>query len=102
MVDHTILVMGGDDKHVDLTDTIFEYTPATNKWRTLPWRLPAPVSSFGAIYDPGSRTLMIAGGFPNYEEDSPNQYVWTRTQPFTSNEWIRGTHQFHDSCFGYC
>jgi hypothetical protein len=60
VVDDVILVLGGFSDN-EGADIIQEYTPATNKWRVLPWKLPQPRCSFAAVYDPFTKTLMIAG-----------------------------------------
>lgn len=100
-VDNTILIMGGSlDGTSETTDSVIEYTPASNSWRDVGWKLPVAMQLFGAIYDEASRTLMIAGGYP--EESGTVYTVYTRTQPFATNEWILGTTVWAGSSFGYC
>jgi hypothetical protein len=99
VVDATILVMGGSSQSVGLTDSIEEYTPLTNTWRTLSWRLPRSTHSFAAVYHRETKTLMIAGGSISSmnwgEKPDPHGCVMVYTPPaFESNEW-----QYHHNPF---
>jgi len=60
IVGDTILLLGG--ALTLTTNTCLEYTPSTNKWRTVPWTLPENRTSFGASYDAKSHQLLIASG----------------------------------------
>jgi hypothetical protein len=90
VIGDTIFIMGGAGTLREKSDTIFEYTPATDTWRLLPWRLPQPRTYFAAVYDATTRTLMIAGGVDDLCDDlsfSIDPGVYTIQQPFEHNEW---------------
>jgi N-acetylneuraminic acid mutarotase len=84
VVGTVILVMGGlrGDARTDLIE---EYTPSTNTWRTLSWKLPQSRYDFGASFNATTGVLMIGGG---KGDESTSKNVYTRKQPFESNEWI--------------
>lgn len=102
IVNDKILVLGGEvatlfSKRKN-SDSIVEYSPATNKWRKLLWTLPKPMFSFGAVYHPdlNGGTLLIAGG--SYDTDTA---VYSRVQSLTTNKWVTcGT--FNDYVTNYC
>jgi N-acetylneuraminic acid mutarotase len=108
-IDHdTIIVMGGFvttvySKKYEVVDTIEEYTPSTNQWRTLPWRLPNRRADFGVAYDHRTNQLMIVGGSSPIEPlPTHTRAVYTRRQPFQSNEWIKCPLEWERHSFGYC
>jgi hypothetical protein len=88
VVDNVLLVMGGETFGMCRVATIEEYTPATGTWRTLSWTLPQPRDALGSSYETTTRQLMIAGGWTG--SSKTEQHVYTRVQPFESNEWKLG------------
>lgn len=98
VVDDTILVMGG--KGTKRFDIIEEYTPATNKWRTLPLKLPHPVYEIGAVYHSSTKTLMIAGGNGMFTYE--RYPVYTIVQPFAANTWVKHDYASYPGLHNYC
>ena len=89
VVGQVILVMGGVNSNYGVndnySDTIEEYTPLTDKWRTLSWKLPQPRGYFGASYNSTTGILMICGGCTHKANMETNVYL--RGEPLESNEW---------------
>lgn len=88
-VEDKLLVMGGiivtidDGKTVmTVTDSVEEYDPANNTWRSVTWRLPSSRTGFGATYHPNG-TLLITGGWGTNGTKS-----WVLHAPFASSLWI--------------
>lgn len=93
----SILVLGGWNDST--LDSIEEYRPSTNTWRTCTWTLPQPRRRFGVVYDDISRLLTICGGLVASPPCSP---VLSRSQPFASTKWLESTTFTIPSSFGYC
>jgi hypothetical protein len=91
-----ILVLGGSD----LVDVIEEYTPVTDKWRTISWKLPHPHYRFGVSYNCTTSTLMMCGGRRGPSNHAKNVYI--RSEPFESNKWLCSKMTFKADIHGYC
>jgi hypothetical protein len=89
VVEDKVLVMGGIIASVEegktvmtVSDSVEEYTPSNNSWRSLTWRLPSSRTGFGATYHPNG-TLLITGGWGSNGAKS-----WVLHAPFTHSSWI--------------
>ena len=62
--DGKVLLIGGCDKRGQNVDSVFEYSVASNVWRKLDWKLPAPRTNFVSAFDASTKNLYIASGWP--------------------------------------
>ena len=93
VTDNTILVMGGRSGRTNIVDSIEEYTPSTNSWRTLTWKLPRSLY-FRGLYDPCDRILFILG--EQFHD------IYLRHQPFAVTEWIKCSVDLPHGGFSVC
>ena len=96
-----ILVMGGSDVNRIELNCIERYTPSTNTWEILKFKLPVKTNYFNCFYDSSSRNLTLI--IQSCENDSKDVYEHYITdddiinfQPsnddvlsITDNEWIK-------------
>jgi hypothetical protein len=84
-----ILLLGGsaqantEGASTSPSDTITEYTIATNTWRTCDWKLPRKLSNSSAAIDHRNGDIMIAFGWPF---DTNACYI--RSLPYETTDWM--------------
>jgi hypothetical protein len=98
--DDAILFLGYDARR-----RIEQYTPSTDSWRILRWKLPDdelyPRYNCCAVFDSSTDSLLIIGGFDQdgYTKDS---YVRYPPLHLKTNEWVECSNDFEYQHFGYC
>jgi hypothetical protein len=87
IVDGNILLLGGEFSYtVTMTDTINEYSPSLNNWRTLNWKLPFCHTISAAWYDSARKALYVV-----LTERRSQNTMYVR-QPINTGNWVIVSH----------